>query len=204
MRETEIQPSHLILPLFVTEGEGVREPIGSMPGTARLSIDLVVQEAREVWDLGVPAVRFNFRGVGASEGQFADGIGETDDVLAVIDWALDRYNGAELCLMGFSFGGTVACRAALTARPSQLVTVAPAVSGMERLLNGAQPDCPWLIVQGAADEIVSCDALVEWVNGLAPGPELIVLPDVGHFFHGNLTVLRETVVAHLGANWSTV
>ena len=177
-------------------------PHPQFQGTMRNKV--VYTLSRSMNDLGVPAVRFNFRGVGASEGQFADGIGETDDVLAVIDWALDRYNGAELCLMGFSFGGTVACRAALTARPSQLVTVAPAVSGMERLLNGAQPDCPWLIVQGAADEIVSCDALVEWVNGLAPGPELIVLPDVGHFFHGNLTVLRETVVAHLGANWSTV
>lgn len=157
--------------------------------------------SRAMNDLGVPAVRFNFRGVGASEGEYAGGIGETDDARAVSSWSVNRYDGAELCLIGFSFGGMVACRAALTAHPAQLITVAPAVTSAEALLNGAQPDCPWLIVQGEADEVVSCTALLDWVNSLAPGPEVIVLPDVSHFFHGNLTLLRETVVSHLEARW---
>jgi alpha/beta superfamily hydrolase len=157
--------------------------------------------SRSMNDLGIPAVRFNFRGVGTSEGTYAGGIGETDDVLAVIEWAQKRYNDADLCLLGFSFGGMVACRAALTARPKQLVSVAPAVSNMAALLNGAQPDCPWLVVQGDADEVASCDVLLEWFNQLAPGPELIVLPEVSHFFHGNLTLLRETVVSHLENSW---
>ena len=157
--------------------------------------------ARSMTDLGVPAVRFNFRGVGASEGEYGDGIGETDDTLSVINWAIDRYSGAELCLVGFSFGAMVACRAALIAHPFQLVTVAPAVSRMQGLLQNSQPDCPWLVVQGEADEVVACSDVIEWFNSLAPGPELIVLPDVGHCFHGCLTLLRETVVSHLQLKW---
>lgn len=151
--------------------------------------------------LGVTAIRFNFRGVGASEGTFANGIGETDDVLAVADWAAQHYPDTELCLLGFSFGGMVAARAALSARPIQLVTVAPAASRMAGLLDGCQPECPWLIVQGEADDVVPCAEVIEWVNGLSPGPELVVMPDTGHFFHGRLTKLREIVVNHLVTQW---
>jgi len=157
--------------------------------------------SRAMNDLGMPAIRFNFRGVGASEGAFADGIGETDDTLAVIDWAMDHYPGAELCLLGFSFGAMVAARAALSAKPVQLVTVAPAATRMASLLDGRQPECPWLIVQGETDEVVACAEVVAWVNGFAPGPELVVVPDAGHFFHGRLTGLREIVVNHLVAQW---
>jgi alpha/beta superfamily hydrolase len=157
--------------------------------------------SRAMNDLGMPAIRFNFRGVGASEGAFAAGIGETDDTLAVIDWALQRYPEAELCLLGFSFGAMVAANAALSAKPLQLVTVAPAATRMAGLLGNRQPECPWLIVQGEDDEVVSCAEVVAWANGLAPGPELVVMPDTGHFFHGRLTGLREIVVNHLVAQW---
>jgi alpha/beta superfamily hydrolase len=157
--------------------------------------------SRAMNDMGIPAVRFNFRGVGVSEGEYADGIGETDDVLAVSRWAVERYAGAELCLIGFSFGGMVACRAAMTAPPAQLITVAPAVTSLESLLERGQPDCPWLIIQGEADEVAPCTALLDWVNRLDSGPEVIVLPDVDHFFHGKLTLLRETVVSQLETQW---
>jgi len=52
--------------------------------------------ARSMNDLGVPAIRFNFRGVGASEGKYADGIGATDDTLAVVRWAMERYPAARI------------------------------------------------------------------------------------------------------------
>ena len=154
--------------------------------------------SRAVNDLGLPAVRFNFRGVGASDGHYADGIGETEDTLAVAHWAAQRYGEAPLWLCGFSFGAMVACRAALQLSPAWLVTIAPPAKRLGALLEGRQPDCPWLIIQGEDDEIVTCDDVVEWVNSLDPGPELIVLPDVDHFFHGRLTVLRNTLVARLG------
>ncbi|MGI9342798.1 MAG: alpha/beta hydrolase [Gammaproteobacteria bacterium] len=158
--------------------------------------------SRAMNDLRVPVVRFNFRGVGASDGEYGEGIGETEDTLAVADWVEARYPGADLCLLGFSFGGMIASRAALDRDTACLVTVAPAVSRMAGLLDGRQPNCPWLIVQGEADEIVACEEVVEWFNTLAPGPELSVLPDVGHFFHGRLTLLRETVTTFLRAQWS--
>jgi len=158
--------------------------------------------SRAMNDLGMAAIRFNFRGVGASEGSFAGGIGETEDAMAVIDWAAQRYSGAGLCLLGFSFGGMIAARAALSAGPIQLVTVAPAVSRMAGLLEGRQPGCPWLIVQGETDEVVPCAEIITWVNELSPGPELVIVPDTGHFFHGRLTNLRQLVVDHLAAQWS--
>jgi len=153
--------------------------------------------SRSVNELGMPAVRFNFRGVGISEGHFDGGVGEAEDALAITRWARQRYADSDVWLGGFSFGAMVACRAALTADAGQLITIAPPVARMAGLLEGRQPDCPWLIIQGDADEVVSCDGVVDWVNGLAPGPELIVLPGVDHFFHGRLTLLRETVVSRL-------
>jgi len=66
---------------------------------------------------------------------------------------------------------------------------------MHRFSDGLenQPECPWLIVQGDADELVDIDATIEWVNELAPGPELVVMPGAEHFFHGRLIDLREAV-----------
>jgi alpha/beta superfamily hydrolase len=154
--------------------------------------------ARAMNDLAIPAIRFNFRGVGASSGEFGGGVGETQDALAVSRWALEKYPSAKLWLCGFSFGGMIAANAALSANPEQLVTIAPAVTRMKGLLGGAQPDCPWLIIHGEEDEVVDCDETVRWVNELSPGPRLILLPEVGHFFHGRLTVLRHTLVANLG------
>ena len=153
--------------------------------------------ARVANELGMPAVRFNFRGVGASDGQYADGLGETEDAIAVAEWARQRYAGASLWLGGFSFGSMVAARAALSLEPAQLISIAPPVARMAALLEGRQPACPWLIVQGDADEVVDCESVVNWVNQLDPGPELVVLPGVDHFFHGRLTLLRETLVSHL-------
>jgi alpha/beta superfamily hydrolase len=149
-------------------------------------------------DLGAPALRFNFRGVGASEGVYAEGLGEAEDTLVAVDWVRERYPDAELWLCGFSFGAMVACRAALTAAPAWLVSVAPPVARMQQILEGRQPDCPWLVVQGDADAVVDCQSVVDWVAGLQPSPELVVLPGVEHFFHGRLTLLRKTVVARLG------
>jgi hypothetical protein len=149
--------------------------------------------ARSFQELGAPTIRFNYRGVGASTGTFADGIGETDDTLAVIRHGRGRWPGAALWIAGFSFGGAVAVRAAMRQATQLLVTVAPAV-----MLIGAgdikAPDCPWLIVQGAVDELVDPKLVVEWAAHLAPVPTVKLLPGVGHFFHGRLRELGSLVV----------
>lgn len=149
-------------------------------------------------DLGAPALRFNFRGVGASDGEYSQGLGEAGDTLAAIDWARNRYPGAELWLCGFSFGSMVACRAALTAKPERLVSIAPPAQRMAGLLDGGEPEGRWLVVQGDADAVVHCDSVVEWIDGLVHKPDLVILPGVEHFFHGRLTLLRQTLVEWLG------
>ncbi len=153
--------------------------------------------SRALTDLGMPVVRFNFRGVGASEGAYADGIGETDDALAVAAWAQGRFPGAELWLAGFSFGAAVAIRAALASPCRQLISVAPPVARLAALLVGGRPACPWLLIQGEADEVVSAADVVAWARELKPQPDLVLLPDVDHFFHGRLTLLRDTVVTRV-------
>jgi alpha/beta superfamily hydrolase len=150
--------------------------------------------ARAMNDLGAAALRFNFRGVGASEGSYAQGDGEMDDVAAVAAYAQQRWPGVELWLAGFSFGAVVSARAAVALRPTRLLSIAPAVNILGKQLNG-QPTMPWLIIQGDADDVVPPADVIEWVASLQPRPQLIVLPGAGHFFHGQLIKLRETLVA---------
>lgn len=162
--------------------------------------------SRALHRLGISTVRFNFRGVGESAGLHAEGIGETDDAVVVADWATGRFRQhgrTQLWLAGFSFGAWIAVRTAARRACRQLITVAPPVERFA-IRNEPQPDCPWLIVQGSADELVDSDAVLEWVNEMRPGPELVVLPDVDHFFHGALTQLRDTLIGNLEKNSSHV
>lgn len=151
-------------------------------------------------DVGAPAVRFNYRGVGASAGTYADGNGETDDALAVLDWAAQRWPGAQLWLGGFSFGGAVAIRASVASsrasRIARLVTVAPAIRRVT-VDSSTLPQCPWLIVQGDRDELVDPADIGQWVQALSVQPRLTMLSGVEHFFHGRLNDLRTTVVSWL-------
>lgn len=155
--------------------------------------------SRAMLELGAPALRFNFRGVGASDGAFADGIGETDDVVAVAEWLRSRYPGAGLLLAGFSFGAMVTCNAAVSVGPDHLISIAPPAVRTRKLLAGRRPACAWTIIQGDADGVVPSTEVAEWVTSLAPPPELVILPGVDHFFHGHLTQLRQTIVRRLGA-----
>ena len=141
---------------------------------------------------GFLAIRFNFRGVGESEGRFDEGRGEVKDALAAVSFAKERLPGAPLWLAGFSFGAGIAIAAAAEAGAAGLVSVAPAVSRVADF-TGPQPGCPWLVVQGDRDELVNVDDTIEWINGLEPGPELEVFEDTEHFFHGKLVELRKAV-----------
>jgi alpha/beta superfamily hydrolase len=145
---------------------------------------------------GMAAVRFNFRGVGASAGTYAEGNGETLDALAVIDWAQARWPNARIAVGGFSFGGAVAIRAS-SARPvHRLITVAPAVDRVD-VSTTELPQCPWLVVQGEADEVVAADHVRAWMEALPQVPELAFMPDIGHYFHGRLNDLKSVVLEWL-------
>ena len=148
--------------------------------------------ARSFVRLGYAALRFNFRGTEGSEGDYDAGVGEVDDALAALHWARQEYENVPIWLAGFSFGAAVALKAAIVEAVDGLITVAPAVSRFASGLE-SQPQCPWLVVQGDQDELVDIEETLEWFNSLAPGPELAVLPEAEHFFHGRLVELREVV-----------
>ena len=156
--------------------------------------------ARAFGELGVASVRFNFRGVGGSAGVFAHGEGETEDALAVIAWLRQQRPDTPVWLAGFSFGAYVALRAAASAQVSGLITVAPAVH-LYDFSAFALPRCPWLLIQGEADEVVPVEMVRGWLSGIAAPPQTLFLPGVGHFFHGHLaeikSALRAFVPPHL-------
>lgn len=144
---------------------------------------------RSMGELGVRTVRFNFRGVGASAGRFDDGYGETDDLFAVVEWVRRTRPDDELWLGGFSFGAYVAVRAALNLKLGQLISIAPPVDRYE-FASLPRPECPWLIVQGDEDDVVSVDAVQLYADRIDPPPDLVIMHQAGHFFHRRLMDLR--------------
>ncbi|HOL37249.1 MAG TPA: alpha/beta hydrolase [Rubrivivax sp.] len=154
-----------------------------------MSNKVVVTLARAFVQMGYVAVRFNFRGIGSSAGRWDEGRGEIDDALAVVA-ALRR--PGPFVLGGFSFGGYVASQAAarLAARgeaASRLVLVAPAAQ------NFALADVPadTLVVHGESDDVVALAAVFDWARPLAL--PVTVIPGAGHFFHGQITLLKTVV-----------
>jgi len=163
----------------------VAHPLPTMSGTMENKI--VTTLTKTFAELGFAALRFNFRGVGASSGEFDDGNGEVEDALAVTRYALSEYGNLPLILSGFSFGGYVQARAAQQLPPHQLVLIAPAV------MRNAMPPVPrnTLLVHGELDEVVSLTDVMQWAR-----PQrlpIVVLSGVEHFFHGRLDQLKAIV-----------
>jgi uncharacterized protein len=148
--------------------------------------------ARALQEQGLPTLRFNYRGVGQSQGAYDEGRGERDDAVAVINWGRARWPQLPLVLAGFSFGALVALGAAAVAQPVRLILVAPAVTRAP-FAEITPPSCPWLIVQGDADELVDYREVQSWAARFTPPPVLRVLPGVDHFFHGRLHELRDAL-----------
>ena len=147
---------------------------------------------RALHELGLATLRFNFRGVGASAGTYDHGNGETDDALAIAAWLARVRPRDALWLAGFSFGSYVALRAAEQLPVKQLIMVAPAVT-LRNFAALHAPDCPWLVIQGEADEVVDPAAVYAYVAIHDPAPTLVRLPEAGHFFHRRLIELRAIV-----------
>jgi len=135
------------------------------------------------------AVRFNFRGVGISEGSYDEGKGEIDDVLAVTDWIAEQQEGLPVILAGFSFGSYVALQAAEMIKPAALITVAPPVR-MFDFDNLHSVSCPWLLIQGDEDEVVDVNSVINWAATMKVSPEVNIIEGSSHFFHGKLIELR--------------
>lgn len=168
----------------------VAHPLPTMGGHMDNKVAFTL--ARTFADLGCAVLRFNFRGVGNSEGEFSHGEGETEDLLAVIQYAREQFGeGLPLLLGGFSFGAYVASRAAQQLHPQHLVLAGPSVKRLA-MPPKVLPDT--LVIHGEHDEVVPLAEVMDWAR-----PQhlpVVVLPGAEHFFHGRLTQLREIVLRH--------
>lgn len=170
-------------------------PHPQMQGTMHNKV--VTTLAKTCLELGMPVVRFHYRGVGQSEGRYDHGVGELDDAIRVLTWLKSCFPRRELYLAGFSFGGAIAYKAASRVDVSQLITVSPSVVHFD-LTQDPEPTCPWVVVQGEEDDVVPAKDVYTWLQGLTHQSNLIKVPECGHFFHGKLGVLKSVILAYAG------
>jgi alpha/beta superfamily hydrolase len=152
--------------------------------------------ARAFVQSGWKAVRFNFRGVGASQGEHDEGRGELDDMLAVVG---TQAASGTLALAGFSFGSFVAARALQALwqerKPEKIVLVGTAASRFEVAHVPADAHDATLVIHGEHDDTVPLAAVMDWAR--PQSLPVTVVPGGGHFFHGQLPLLKSLVLRHL-------
>ena len=168
----------------------VCHPHSQHGGTMHNKVVTIVE--RSLRELGLATVVFNFRGVGASAGSYDDGRGETDDLLAVAGWVRHVRPDDALWVAGFSFGSYVAARAVAQLPLQQLISIAPPVNRWD-FASLPPPACPWLIVQGDADDVVDPLAVADFVAAQKTPPAFVRMPETGHFFHRRLMDLRGAI-----------
>ena len=155
--------------------------------------------ARAFVQCGFAAVRFNFRGVGASAGVHDEGRGELQDLLAVVEQVAPRAEGQRIALAGFSFGAFVTSHALAAlwteGRVDQAVLVGTAASRFAVAPVPPDAHLRTLVVHGEQDDTVPLSAVMDWAR-----PQILpvtVIPAGGHFFHGQLPLLKNLVTRHL-------
>ncbi len=158
------------------------------------------QAAKGLTRVGVAALRFNFRGVGASAGTFDAGPGEKDDFRAAITFAAARFPGLPIWAAGMSFGSWIAASVGATdARISLVLLVAPAVDRYDYTpLAGAGK--PVFIVHGEEDELIAAKDVRKFYGTLAEPKELVIIEDANHLFEGRTTLVGDAVEGLL-ADW---
>ncbi len=159
-------------------------------------------------ELGFITVKFNFRGVGQSEGDRysgnGNGSGETEDVIAVVETVRSQFAARfdttpPLLLAGFSFGGAIQAHAARQLKPQKLIMVAPSVERLDvpSIVNpvtesGIENNSHILIIHGEKDDVVPLKSVLDWA---APQElPVVVVPSAEHFFHGRLHILKRIVL----------
>jgi len=188
----------------IAEPDGARRgvavichPLTSEGGSMHNKVVTMVERALR--ESGLDTIRFNFRGAGSSEGSFDKGRGERDDLAAVVAWVRRVRPDDALWLAGFSFGSGVSIAQAAPLHADALISIAPP-AGRYGLDAITPPTCPWLVVQGEADEVVEPQAVFDWLDSLEHPPELVRMPDTSHFFHRRLMDLRGAI-KHAVRDW---
>lgn len=157
---------------------------------------VVTTIAKTFDSINAHTIRFNFRGVGDSIGEFDAGCGETEDLLSIIKWLKIKHPKAKIVTAGFSFGSYICCKAATKINPSMLITIAPAII-RQNYENIPSFQGPWLLVQGTADELTDTNAVLAWAKKQIAPPKVITITNASHFFHGKLQLLQQQLVANI-------
>ncbi len=203
---------HYVIQKFFVDGPiGKLETVLAEPETAPIGIAVIAHPHplhggtmdnkivytlfHSLLELGFIAVKFNFRGVGESEGIFDNGIGEIEDAVTVTNAIRSQYSNhlprMPLLLAGFSFGGGIQLYAAVQLNPEFLVLVAPSVNNLNAPPVHEQTKHA-LIIHGEYNEIVSIKTIFDWA---APQSlPIVIIPGAEHFFHGKLPILKQTIL----------
>lgn len=160
---------------------------------------VVFRIAEALGEVGMPSLRFNFRGVGRSTGAYGEGVGEAEDVRSALDALAARFPGVPLCLAGFSFGAWVGLPIGCADDRVRQIVGAGVPTGslpVDALAGCAKPK---LIVQGERDEYGPPAALRPWFDALPEPKRLITVPGTDHFFTDHQSELRAAILAYFGA-----
>ena len=153
---------------------------------------VVTTSARALLDLNIAVVRFNYRGVERSEGEFGHILGELSDLQKVYQWTQNAFPGLPLWLAGFSFGSYISALGAQSMDPQRLISIAPPVNHYD-YKQFTQFTFPWLVIQGDQDEVVPCAEVEEWASNPPSPLTFKIMTGASHFFHGQLMELREII-----------
>jgi hypothetical protein len=164
-----------------------------------MSNSVVIAVCAALVGSGIAALRFNFRGVGDSEGRFADGIGERDDVLAALAYlrGLEGVEPAKVCLVGYSFGAAMALEAA-DEQVAALVAISPPSIGSS--VPSLDVHCPTLMIAGDRDDVAPKGWMTTLAGAIGPHCRVEVVPGADHFWWGRAEELARIVAAFLRAN----
>lgn len=153
---------------------------------------VVTTVARAAREAGLDSLRFNYRGVGKSEGSYGEFEGECEDFDALMRWVRANTSKTRFLLAGFSFGSAViASRAHSLEGLEHLLLLAPPI---ERYPYPNQFSAPTTIIQGAADEVVDSKGVTRWAENIESPFEYLLMGQCSHFFHGRLIDLRARLV----------
>ena len=168
----------------------VCHPNPAQGGTMHNKVVTMIERA--VRESGLDTLRFNFRGTGDSAGSYDEGDGESGDLVAVVDWVRKMRPDDALWLAGFSFGAYVTLRNAVRLHADALISIAPP-AGRWPFDTFELPDHAWLVVQGEEDEVIDPQAVFDWIADLPTKPDVVRMPETGHFFHRRLMDLRGVI-----------
>jgi alpha/beta superfamily hydrolase len=151
---------------------------------------VVTTMTRALAELGFTTLRFNYRGVGKSAGEYDHGIGEVTDTLTVLDYLQQRFGAPKTFVLGgFSFGGFVAYQTAIQQLPNALILVSPSIAKLNA--DTPEPLCPTLVIQGDSDETIPAETVYAWLKTRKNSITVKEIIGASHFFHGKLLDLRD-------------